>query len=80
MYVRRIKTRGSVCFQIGKKENGKFILIKHVGGASKPEQIEVLRLKAQGELYELKQFKNQMPLFFHSRIPPIGQNYYPVCG
>lgn len=69
MYVRRIKTRGSVCFQIGKKENGKFVLIKHVGGASKPEQIEILRLKAQLELHELKQFKNQIPLFSFPNTP-----------
>ena len=62
MYIRRIKTRGTVCFQIGKKEKGKFILIKHVGGASKPEQIELLQLKAKEELNHLK-FTNQLVLF-----------------
>lgn len=62
MYVRRIKTRGSTCFQIGKKVKGKFVLIKHVGGASTLEQIELLRLKAREELSQLK-FANQIPLF-----------------
>ena len=68
MYVRRIKTRSSTCFQIGKKENGRFVLIKHVGGASKPEQIEMLRLKAREELNRLK-FTNQMALFVSLNVP-----------
>jgi hypothetical protein len=53
MYIRKIKTRGTICFQIGKKENGKFVLIRHVGGSSMPEQIELLKLKAKEELDHL---------------------------
>jgi len=68
MYIRRIKTRGTICFQIGKKEKGKFILIKHVGGAHKPEQIELLKLKAKEELNHLK-FTNQLALFANTNTP-----------
>jgi len=54
MYVRRVKGEKATFFQIGEKVKGKFVLIKHVGSASAPEQIEVLQLKAQGELEKMK--------------------------
>lgn len=67
MYFRKIKTRGSTCFQIGKKVKGKFVLIKHVGGASTLEKIEMLRLKAQEELNKQKlKSTHQISLF----LPP----------
>lgn len=62
MFVRKIKSRNSTCFQIGKKESGRFVLIKHVGCTSFPEVIEVLKTKAYQELIKL-QFKNQLSLF-----------------
>ena len=68
MYIRKIKTRGTICFQIGKKENGKFVLIRHVGGSSKPEQIELLKLKSKEELDHLK-FTNQLALFANTNTP-----------
>ena len=69
MYIRRIKTRGTVCLQIGKKEKGKFILLKHVGGSSKPEKIEILQLKAQEELVKQKlKSTHQISLF----LPPLN--------
>lgn len=54
MYVRRVRAGKATCFQIGKKIKGKFVLIKHIGSASTPEQIEVLHVKALEELNHLK--------------------------
>ncbi len=54
MYVRKVTGEKATFFQIGKKVKGKFVLIKHVGSASIPEQIEVLQVKAQGELEKMK--------------------------
>jgi transposase len=54
MYVRKVKGERATFFQIGQKVKGKFVLMKHVGSASTPEQIEVLQLKAQGELERMK--------------------------
>lgn len=67
MYVRKVKAGKTTFFQIGQKENGKFILIKHIGSASLPEQIEVLRLKALDELNLIK-FEKQLSLFPNSSI------------
>jgi transposase len=54
MYLRKVKGEKATFFQIGQKVKGKFVLMKHVGSASTPEQIEVLQLKAQGELERMK--------------------------
>ncbi len=54
MYVRKAKGEKATFFQIGQKVKGKFVLLKHVGSASTPEQIEVLQVKAQGELERMK--------------------------
>lgn len=54
MYVRRVKGTNATFFQIGQKVKGKFVLLKHVGSASTPEQIEVLQIKAQGDLGRMK--------------------------
>jgi len=62
MYVRKTKSRNSTCFQIGNKTNGKFVLVKHVGCASAPEQIEALQKKAKEECEQLK-LKIQPSLF-----------------
>lgn len=62
MYVRKTKSRNSTCFQIGNKINGKFVLVKHVGCASVPEQIEILQKKAKEECEQLK-LKIQPSLF-----------------
>lgn len=64
MYDRKVKSRNSVCFQIGKKQSGRFQLIKHVGctPVTSEEKIQLLRLKAQADLTELV-FKDQLSLF-----------------
>ncbi len=54
MYVRKVTAGRATFFQIGQKVKGKFVLLKHVGSASTPEQIETLRLKALGELNQMK--------------------------
>jgi transposase len=62
MYVRKVKGKKATFFQIGQKVKGKFVLIKHVGSASRPKQIEALQLKAQGELGRI-QLDRQPSLF-----------------
>ena len=62
MFIRKTKSRNSTCFQIGKKQYGRFILIKHIGCANTPSEIEALQLKAQTELTRIL-FENQIALF-----------------
>lgn len=62
MFVRKTKSRNSTCFQIGKKQYGRFILIEHVGCANTPSGIEALQLKAQAKLTRIL-FENQLTLF-----------------
>lgn len=69
MFIRQIKSRKSTCFQIGQKKDGKFVLVKHIGCAVIPVEIEALRLKAKAELGELL-FKNQLSLFPAVKILP----------
>lgn len=59
MYIRRIKSRNSICFQIGYKRHGKFVLVKHVGCTSLPSLIKALEIKASEELQKHK-FLNQL--------------------
>lgn len=62
MYIRRIKSRNSICFQIGKKQQRRFKLIEHIGCAQDLNEIEALKLKAEYRLRQLK-FENQQSLF-----------------
>lgn len=62
MFIRKIKTRNSICFQIGEKRYGKFKLIKHIGCSQVKEEVEALRLKAKRALKEIL-FKDQQVLF-----------------
>lgn len=62
MFVRKTKSRNSTCFQIGKKQYGRFVLIKHIGCANTPSKIEALQLKAQAELTRIL-FEHQLALF-----------------
>lgn len=55
MFIRKIKSRQSSCWQIGEKREGRFHLIKHIGCALKPEAIAALKLKAEDELAKIKQ-------------------------
>lgn len=54
MYIRKVTAGKATFFQIGQKAKGKFVLLKHIGSASTPEQIEALRLKALGEFNQMK--------------------------
>lgn len=69
MYVRKVKAGKATFFQIGKKVKGRFVLIKHVGSASMPEEIEVLRLRALEEVNRMKLDK-QPSLFPVSSTAP----------
>lgn len=53
MFIRRIKSRKSTCFQIGEKRSGRFKLIKHVGCALTLPEIEALKIKAKQEFEKL---------------------------
>lgn len=67
MYIRKVKSKKATFLQIGKKVKGKFVLIKHVGSVSKPEQLEILQLKAKEELEKQKlKSIHQIPLFLTS--------------
>jgi len=68
VFIRKIKSRNSVCFQIGHKQEGRFILIKHIGCASQKAAIETLAIKAKETLLRLK-FENQLALFPQTKIP-----------
>lgn len=69
MFIRKVKSRRSTCFQIGRKRSGKFILLKHIGCAVTAAEISALSLKAKQELAELV-FKNQLCLFPDVKAPP----------
>lgn len=62
MYVRKVTAGKLTFFQIGRKLKGKFVLIKHVGSASLPEEIELLQTKALEELNRIK--LNEQPSLF----------------
>ncbi|MBI2118763.1 MAG: IS1634 family transposase [Elusimicrobia bacterium] len=62
MFIRKIKSRNSICFQIGEKRAGRFVVIDHVGCATTPPKIEALRLKALQRLQE-EQHRYQLNLF-----------------
>lgn len=62
MHIRKVKSRNSLCFQIGYKQNRMFKLVKHVGCAQTPGEIQALQVKAKNLLRQIK-FKNQLSLF-----------------
>lgn len=62
MYIRKVKSRNSICYQIGRKQQERFKLIEHIGCAQDSSEIEALKLKADQRLWQLK-FENQLWLF-----------------
>lgn len=62
MFIRKVISRNSTCFQIGEKCEGKFILIQHVGCSTQADEIEALRLKAL-QLLQIEQSRHQLDLF-----------------
>lgn len=72
MFVRRIRSRNSICFQIGYKKSGKFVLTKHVGCGKTIAEIEALKAKAQSELRRIL-FDNQLSLFPNLEDKPVAK-------
>lgn len=62
MFIRKVKSRNSVCFQLGEKRHGRFVFLRQIGCAAAPEKIEALALKAKQVLNE-RRLKFQLPLF-----------------
>ena len=80
MFLRKTKSRNSTCFQIGRKQFGRFILIKHIGCANTLSEIEALQLKAQAELTKIL-FENQLALFpEHRHISPAKLLSWRITG
>lgn len=79
MYIRQTKSHNSICFQIGEKRLGRFLLKKHIGCATTPELIEALRLKAQQVLYEM-QHLNQLPIFSPVSPPVAKLSQWEITG
>lgn len=68
MFIRKVHSRKSTCFQVGQKQHGRFRLVRHVGCATTPAAIEALRIKAKTELDALVR-KNQLRLFPETTSP-----------
>ena len=80
MFIRKTKSRNSTCFQIGKKQYGKFILVKHIGCANTLSEIEALQIKARAELTRIL-FENQIALFpEHRHISPAKLLSWRITG
>jgi len=80
VFIRKTKSRNSTCFQIGKKQYGKFILVKHIGCANTLSEIEALQIKAQAELTRIL-FENQIALFpEHRHIIPAKLLSWRITG
>lgn len=79
MFIRKTKSRKSICFQLGEKQTGRFVVKQHVGCASTPEQIEAIHLKAKQLLYEWKH-KNQLPLFKCTHPPTAKLINWRITG
>lgn len=62
MYIRKVKSRKSICFQIGKKQSGLFKVVEHIGCTQKDSEVEALHQKAKQRLWQLN-FENQLSLF-----------------
>lgn len=79
MFIRKIKSRKSTCFQIGQKQYGRFKLVKHVGCAKTSAEIEALRLKAETELISLT-LKDQLSLFPAANPPRAKLLSWKITG
>lgn len=73
MFIRKVKSRNSVCFQLGEKRRGRFVFLRQIGCAASPEKIEALTLKAKQALNDWR-LKSQLPLFpAGNRKPPAAK-------
>lgn len=79
MFIRRIKSRNSTCFQIGEKQAGRLIIKQHVGCASTVTEIEIIKLKAKQLLFELKR-GNQLPLIEENKPPTAKLTSWKITG
>lgn len=79
MFIRKIKSRKSTCFQIGQKQDGRFLLVKHVGCAKTSAEIEALQIKAKAELVQLV-LKDQLSLFPAANPPRAKLLSWQITG
>lgn len=72
MFVRQVRVKNSICFQIGRKSSGRFVLVKHVGCApiASEQKAAALLLKARSELAKMK-LSIQPTLFSWEESTPI---------
>lgn len=77
MFIRKVISRNSTCFQIGYKSQGRFVLLKHVGCASVKVEIEALNLKAKNDLIKIQR---QLPLFVDALPPKAKQISWQITG
>lgn len=79
MFIRKVKSRNSVCFQLGEKRHGRFVFLHQIGCAAAPEKIEALSLKAKQVLSDW-QLKSQLPLFSASKPPTAKLSNWRITG
>ncbi len=79
MFIRRVKSRNSVCFQLGEKRRGRFVFLRQIGCAAAPEKIEALALKAKQVLNEWR-VKSQLPLFPAGKPPTAKLSDWRITG
>lgn len=79
MFIRRVKSRNSVCFQLGEKRRGRFVFLSQIGCAAAPEKIEALALKAKQVLSE-RRAKSQLPLFPAGKPPVAKLSNWRITG
>jgi len=79
VHIRKVKSRNSLCFQIGYKQNRRFKLVKHVGCGQTPGEIQALRVKAKNLLRQIK-FKNQLSLFARKHSPKAKLIDWKITG
>ncbi len=79
MFLRKVKSRNSVCFQLGEKRHGRFVFLRQIGCAATLEKIEALTLKAEQVLNEW-QLKSQPPLFPIRKLPTAKLSNWRITG
>lgn len=79
MFIRQVKSRRSICFQVGEKQNGRFVVRQHIGCSSNPGKLEALHLKAKQTLFELE-YTNQLSLFKNSNSPTAKITNWKITG
>jgi len=79
VYIRKVKSRNSICYQIGKKKQGKFKLIEHIGCSQDEAELEALRLNAQQRLWQLT-LAGQLSLLPKKKTPKAKLVEWRITG